>query len=330
MYLYILKDKGYEVKLLAASKGYRNSLIVTMELTYPRFIHSELKTHRVFSTNSASSRAIPTQKIIKDIQNCPASPLSFKANKPGMVAGEELKNQDQARDLWNAAAQRAIETADLLNSIAVHKETVNRILEPFVWMKTIVTSSEWKNFFKLRCAEDAQPEFQHLARMMKEVYEMALALAKPQSPYLLHLPYIHEFERQKYSLYELHILSVARCAVVSYDKHEGGEMDFEKACRIFLRLINEGGSMHASPFEHIARSFTAEEIAFIKQIKQVNGLGKFAESTKYLANYIDSRLEFRGNIKGMASLRWELETNPTKLNTYKIIARDFLDGKTAI
>ncbi len=335
VYLHSIEDKGFEVKLLAVSLGYKKSKLITMEIKYPRFIHSELKTHRVLSTNSASSRAIPIQKMIDQVRTNPAGPIAFRKNQPGMVAGEDFAFDRQAelRYMWETSAVKAAYEAEQFMHSGVHKEVSNRITEPFMWMSTVVTATEWSNFFKLRCAKDAQPEFQHLANMMKIVHKEAVdnicATFQPKNG--LHLPYITDEELAALPTLHLMILSVARCAVVSYMKHEGGQMDLVKASEIFLRLVGDGTtSIHASPFEHVARLFTFEEKAMIQQLQEVAEWGMHSEPTKYLSKYLDNRLEFRGNIKGWASLRWDLESqgkDGALLTVLKHLASDIINGK---
>ena len=48
-----------------------NKRIITYVLEYPRFIHSEFMTHRLFSRNAASSRVIPVKKVIELVENTP-------------------------------------------------------------------------------------------------------------------------------------------------------------------------------------------------------------------------------------------------------------------
>ena len=63
--------------------------ITTLELEYPRFIHSEFMTHRMFSRNASSSRAIPVARQIEMIKEDPAMPIHWGKNQPGMQAKEE-------------------------------------------------------------------------------------------------------------------------------------------------------------------------------------------------------------------------------------------------
>lgn len=234
--------------------------LTTLELEYPRFIHSQMMTHRMFSRNASSSRAIPVEKIISQVEKNPAIPISWGKNKPGMQAGEELSNVEQqyARLDWISALEEAAYRAESLAETGVHKQIVNRLLEPFSHIKVIVTATEWDNFFKLRLHEDSQPEIQELARVMLS----ALKASKPQELNLgeWHLPYVswEEIETWWFSgenptnlgLFEVAVkCSVARCARVSYNNHDNSTPDIEKDIKLADKLLAAG---HMSCFEHQA------------------------------------------------------------------------------
>ncbi len=140
--------------------------ITTLELEYPRIIHSELMTHRVFSRNSASSRAIPVSKVIELVESNPAMPVHWGKNQAGMQAKEELDdlNKEAVRQLWLEAAKQAVSIAKVMADIGGHKQVVNRILEPFQHMKVVVTSTEWANWDWLRDHPDADPTIHALAK----------------------------------------------------------------------------------------------------------------------------------------------------------------------
>ena len=105
------------------------SRITTFELTFPRFILSEFNTHRVFSRNSASSRAIPAKKQIGAILKGGFVPKSFGTDIRGMQAGPDLAGaaHDQAVEIWtssrNAAVAHAV--ALLLGNEKARKYTEN-------------------------------------------------------------------------------------------------------------------------------------------------------------------------------------------------------------
>ena len=104
------------------------------------------------------------------------------------------------------------------NEVGYHKQIVNRLTEPFQFIKVVVTATEWDNFFKLRLHEDAQPEIHELARCMLE------AMEKSEPTYLeedeWHLPYILDGERIQVPLEAQKRASVGRCARVSYQNHD--------------------------------------------------------------------------------------------------------------
>ncbi len=236
--------------------------IVTFELEYPRFIHSEFLTHRVFSRNAASSRAIPLKNTINMVQTAPASPVHWGKNEPGMQSRVEFTGDDlvHVKDLWLNAAQSAAENAAGFELFNVHKQIANRILEPFVWMKTIVTSTEWDNWFELRAHEDAQPEIHELAIRMREAMDKSASEKISQG--MWHCPYVEFIIRdgiQNFFIYEAGNIryipidlalkiSASCCAQVSYRKLDDS---YEKAEAIYKRLI-ESKPMHASPIEHQA------------------------------------------------------------------------------
>lgn len=225
--------------------------LVTMQLCYPRFIHSELMTHRVFSRNASSSRAIPVQKMLDMVRSEPAMPIHWGKNQPGMQANEQLSGRylAQAKDLWCEAALAAANIASQMNDLGLHKQVANRILEAFQHISVIVTATEWHNFFELRAHPDAQPEIHELAIRMREAMEQSTPKLLKQGEW--HLPYISEEERSMYFEKVLCQMSAARCARVSYLTHDGQKPDQVKDILLYERLI-ESKPMHASPVEHQA------------------------------------------------------------------------------
>lgn len=129
--------------------------ITTMEVVFPRIIHSELMTHRLFSRNSASSRAIPFEKMVKSVEENPFIPIAWQKDHKGMQGNEyvtdslDIMKNTQA---WLDAKYYAVNQATLLNiGNSVTKQLCNRLLEPFMWHKVLITATEWDNFFELRC-----------------------------------------------------------------------------------------------------------------------------------------------------------------------------------
>ena len=60
---------GYSARVLLDSVSPGGVRLVTMEVRYPRFIHAEFMTHRMFSRNAGSSRALPIRKMIAAVRD---------------------------------------------------------------------------------------------------------------------------------------------------------------------------------------------------------------------------------------------------------------------
>ena len=229
--------------------------ITTFELEYPRFIHSELTTHRLFSRNSMSSRAVPIEKMIAQVTNDPALPVHWGKNQPGMQARVEIEDPAQAVALWEQIAETVACSAERLNNLGLHKQVVNRILEPFQTMKTVMTATCMDNFFWLRNHEDAQPEIKRLAELMWEALQESTPVVL--NPGDWHVPYYYEgsWKSDEYepgTLQEALAISSSCCAQVSYRTLDD---TLEKARKVYQRLV-ESTPVHASPFEHQASPAT--------------------------------------------------------------------------
>lgn len=127
--------------------------ITTLILTFPRFILSELNTHRAFSRNSASSRAIPFETMRDMVQDDPFVPYAFQKLHKGMQGSEYYDTMEEhyhRQDAWLAGRDAAVDRATDLYELGVTKQLCNRMLEPYMWHKAIVTATEWDNFFELR------------------------------------------------------------------------------------------------------------------------------------------------------------------------------------
>ena len=266
-----------EAHVICDSISEQGHRLTTYKLRYPKFVHGEFMTHRVISRNASSSRAIPTAKLIEEVRSdaLRAAPVFWGRNQKGMQAAEEL-SEDQtpepsnsyfyrsgktekqaAQELWATAAYHASRYADLMVQIGVHKQIVNRLLEPFSHINVVATATEWDNFFGLRLHKDAQPEIRALAIAMWEA-------RKASTPKLLrpgewHLPFVGQvaadddihIDKQSYVDIGTAIkVSVARCARVSYELFETGKRStVEEDLKLYDRLLG-AQPLHASPAEH--------------------------------------------------------------------------------
>lgn len=240
-------------KIIADSVSPNGARLTTMQLRYPRFIHAEFMTHRVFSRNASSSRAIPFERLVEDVMKDTAMPIEWGKNQKGMQAGESLSDAqiENAKHRWGVARDVAVSQARALHSLGLHKQIVNRILEPFSHINVLVTATDWDNFFHLRRHPDAQPEIHELADKMFEAMEDSIPYVLEEGEW--HLPYVTCDERasMEHTLEDLIKTSVARCARVSYLTHDGRTTTLEEDIALYARLVG-GDVIHASPAEHVA------------------------------------------------------------------------------
>lgn len=244
---------------IVASSMTNGIVIDTYQLRYPRFIHSEFMTHRVFSRNASSSRAIPVRKMLQQVWHSPAEPIHWGQNIPGMQANEELQGAKLAfgRLLWRTAAKVMCGFVWAIDKLGGHKQWANRLLEPWQYISVIVTATDWENFYELRLHKDAQPEMRRLAEVMwaaKHHYP-SVDRSELSGADAWHLPYVMESERAAFPLKDLIAMSAARCARVSYLNHDGSHSTLTADKNLYARLV-ESKPAHASPIEHQAVFFT--------------------------------------------------------------------------
>lgn len=246
-----------EAKIVTDSVSPVGARLTTFQLVYPRFIHAELMTHRVFSRNASSSRAIPVEKIIQQVLDDPAMPVYWGKNQRGMQARTQLEGLDleEAQRVWLVARDLAVNQARELVDLDLHKQIANRILEPWHHIHVVCTATDFDNFFTLRCHPDAQPEIKVLAEQMRDLYYT-------NQPDLIeygqwHLPYLTRLEKtirprdEDRIEHQANLLkaSTARCARVSYMTHDNQKPTLEKDIPLHDRLLT---SVHMSPLEHPA------------------------------------------------------------------------------
>lgn len=269
---------GIRATILAHSVSPDGIEMLTYELEYPRLILAELNTHRDKSRNSASSRAIPFQKMLEQLT---ARPVRFGQANPGMqdkgvdyearieLPGVEANSRAggpvyaAAEEVWEEAKGAAIEFSGAFAAAGYHKQVYNRLLEPFQMMKTVMSGTEWNNFFWLRDDDAADPTIRELARVMLEAKEAS----KPITLYAgqWHLPYVEtEYvggavgrvyfirdeagARVMLTKSEAIIVSCARSAAVSFRNVDYG---LAKCKEVYERLVGDERK-HASALEHQA------------------------------------------------------------------------------
>lgn len=270
--------------------------LITLEVTFPRIVLAEFNTHRVFSRNSASSRAIPVEKMLQRVKDDPFIPVYWGKNQKGMQAAEELSPEAQALALeqWLLARDSAVATVQRLQlpDIDLHKQIANRLLEPWLWQTVIVTATEWDNWRALRRSKEAQPEIRHAADMIDDV--IAASTPTPVLEGEWHLPLVDDrfdLEVAGFSIDDIVKVCVGRCCRVSYLTHDG-KRDPRADIDLYDRLLKSG---HMSPFEHAARPMTRLECK-----------AKYGVPGQYIGDDSTPQKNFAGNLRGWVQARKEI------------------------
>jgi len=255
-----------EAKVIADSISPDGVRLTTIEGTMHRFVLAEMNKHRMLSQSAQSSRAVPVPKMIEMVRTDPMMPVYWGKNQKGMSANEELGGSSKWDSItqWEEAANDAAGRAECLHNIGAHKQIVNRLLEPFLPQKIVITGTEWENFFRLRCHPDAQPEIRLFAEKIKEAMDNSTPKELDYNEW--HLPYMTlEYESagpgsllvyvtdsgEKISYPDIEAAkrySAARCATASYRTEK---LTVERAMNIFEQLVMSE-PRHSVPLEHVA------------------------------------------------------------------------------
>jgi thymidylate synthase ThyX len=277
----------YEAKIILDSVGPNGARLTTFELQYPRIVHAELLTHRALGRNSASSRAIPTEKLLNRVEEDPMSPVWFGKNQAGMQSREELDGDAlvKAKRLWLEAVMSGVCYARELGETGLHKQIANRAAELGMFITVVVTATEFDNFFALRDHSAAQPELADVAGKAHRLWRDSRPRRLDSGQW--HLPYVTGYDEMavvmEHGSDALCRVSVGRCAAVSYLNQ-----DKRDAVADLARADKLAAAGHMSPFEHVAQAMTREEWTYY-----ASGMA---------AQWIDHRVPV-GNLWGWRQLR---------------------------
>lgn len=279
-----MKSEMFARVLRSSHNNVTDGILRSVHLHYPRSIHAEIMTHRVFGRNARSSRAVPVKRMLEEVRTTPFVPWHWTHNQPGMQ-GEGGWNEKVV--LFGSAAQFVDDTTavsreaawlhgrdmmcDLAESFAdaeYHKQLVNRLVEPFGWIDTLITADQWKNFMHLRDHRAAEPHLRDLSQMAKEAFDKAPVQTLGDGGW--HFPYVSDEElgdeiaewlvdHPETGLNTLEMacrVDSARCARISYTPFDGNP-SYERELERFNQLANDD-AVHASPMEHQAMATTPE------------------------------------------------------------------------
>lgn len=274
----------HSARILADSISNKGHRLTTFEVTFPRIILAEVNTHTILSRNSASSRAIPVQKMLERAKNHPYIPLTWGKNQKGMSADADLDEHEANKSeyQWLKDRDHAIECVEKLLEIGVHKQLTNRLLEPFLWHTAIITATEYSNFFNLRNNPKAHPDIQLMAQLMQERYNASDPNNLRYDEW--HLPLVAQEDWRDVEAYGITgracedamvKISSARCARISYLTHDG-KRDVMEDLKLYGRLLEPG---HMSPFQHPARPMDEDEYESYRAWECITSCGRVLRFT---------------------------------------------------
>jgi hypothetical protein len=252
-------------KVLANTVNPDGERIVTVEVTLPRVILAQLNKHGLIRHSTSSSRAIPFMSRLKNVDEHLFIPRRFPINGPGMVPKGYCEEGDpkyeQAKERWLEAYQRVREQAIQMHELGVHKEAVNRLLEPWTYVTSICTCVQWANFFKQRIEFSSQQEMQELAvRIFEAIVESPTRKGSLHAPYLSNQELevlekhmegrrAHPASRSNEELPQKLLYSIGRAAGASYER----QADLGRTPDMYIKT---GGRIiqdrHWTPVEHVA------------------------------------------------------------------------------
>lgn len=317
-----------KAEIIADSLNEHGQRLTTFVLVFPRIVLAEFNTHRMLSKNSASSRAIPFEKMLSRVMEDPFIPIRWMKEHKGMQGTEYITDLGgYLEGGWLTVRDLAVNQAKYLDSLGLTKQICNRLLEPFMWHTVIVTGTEWENFFALRAHDQAEIHIQQLAYEMLHEYNRNKPKQLKAGEW--HIPFGDTFDDGR--LYKLQIeqaqtegpgkadseeelkvkVSTARCARVSYLNFEGKD-DYEADIKLHDALFNSG---HMSPFEHCAKAMSKDEYekSISGEVKVYNDYG--GTFTSGLVVEIDPKAKgWSGNFRGFIQYRKMLK-NENKRDT---------------
>ena len=288
-------------RVIADSLNTCGNRLTSLIITIPRIVLAEFNTHRTISRNSASSRAIPFKKMVKQVLDNPFIPTAYQKEHKGMQ-GTEYFSDDEATSLslksqWLDARNYAVHRAKQLNERGLTKQLCNRLLEPFMYHTIIATATEWENFIALRAHDQAEIHIQDVAyKILDALNNSRPTLLKPGE---WHIPFSDKingykladiyYSQQLQSPIEAAIkIAIARCARVSYMNFEGKD-DYEADIKLY-NMLKESG--HMSPFEHVAQA-----LAYDKQSGNFIGFEQYRKTIEGESKSDDRVIKFGYGIK---------------------------------
>jgi len=215
---------------------------------FPKVLLAELNTHALVRRSVASARAIPVKKYVEMVRKDPYIP-QWTSAQSGMTGGDNLSSDEKnyLTTIYLQEMDRACQMALRMHyDLKVAKQDANRLLDQYVRVPVVATSTDWGTVFVLRDSHLAQPEFAAQAHGAR----IAMAHSIPVELQLTdwHIAWAHKAD-EGLELNDLLSLNAARSARTSYNNQDG-PITLDKANEMSHNLEKDG---HTVPFEHAAK-----------------------------------------------------------------------------
>jgi hypothetical protein len=268
---YISKDSFF------VDKDSNKRRMTTFVVPWPTVKLAELRTHRtIYQTeseefniasnertiamNANSSRAIPLERQIKQVEEHPFEPV-WTLNQSGMSGkAASVTISERASQQWHSARAFALTRVKALLDLGIHKQDAALLLNPFSWTTCILSADQdrWNHFFNLRCNAAVYPAVRIIAEKMEslmlkstpvELDSIHIAFEKEAKKVVIDALESGEITAQDYNekhKYYTMAVSMSMCAMISYDTQERSE-SLTKHVQRAKKLLTEG---HWSTAEH--------------------------------------------------------------------------------
>lgn len=286
--------------------------LITIQTKAPKYLDAEIEKHRMISSNSSSDRAIPFRKMVN---NPKFLPEDVRLDERGMQGYESVQPEMLRGFHQTLSGIYEYITTELSRFDIIHKQHLNRYLLGFTMQNKVMTANkdQWEYFLNLRLGTDADPAIQYLSSEIETAINMSEAIhpedsdIHPDIP--IHLPYITVDDVIKYhdgyiNIQELVMVSVARCARVSYLSHDLKKTNLQDDIKLYKFLLK---SKHLTPFEHVAITYTQHQYDVRRDAYAVLEAGGFEPD-------ISNQVLYNGNFKGWTQHRKDVNFDLTQLD----------------
>ncbi len=190
--------------------------LTSMEVSIPRTLLPYLLNEASVSRSFTDVLDQPVADNMRSLADEPAVPIYWPAHTILAQPAHPLRTPKAhtARQTWLRARDEAVACAETLTEVGVHHTITNRLLEPFLVQRVLLSSTEWRGLLKLRHKQLGtdplvQAELTEVIDLMRRLLDKNVP--EPLALGQWHLPYLRGFELKTLPAKQAIEVSVARC-----------------------------------------------------------------------------------------------------------------------